>query len=80
LIAIIEIASNASSVFDRKAITPRKPESWTKTYYYNLRSLDQNKIHPMKKEATQNARGSKQRHLMKKEATTKRKGLKTIDL
>jgi hypothetical protein len=34
----------------------------------------------MKKEATQNARGSKQRHLMKKEATIKRKGLKTIDL
>jgi hypothetical protein len=96
LIAIIETASNASSVFDKKDVTPCKPELRTKTHYWSIHSLAQNKRPPIKKD--QNTRGSKQktsdekrgnpkmqcaqnkRVLMKKEATSKYKGLKIKDL
>jgi hypothetical protein len=59
LIAIVEITSNAYSVFNKKAITPRKPEPRTKAHYCNIRSLVQNKRHPMKKEATSKHKGLK---------------------
>jgi hypothetical protein len=76
LIAIVEIASNASDVFDKKAIMPHKPEPRTKTHYCNLRSLVQNKRSLIKKRQPQNARGSKQKTSDKKEAIPKRKGSK----
>jgi hypothetical protein len=63
LITIIEIASNASSIFDKKAIMPRKPEPRTKMHYCDLHSLAQNKIPLMKKEVTPKRKGLKTKDL-----------------
>jgi hypothetical protein len=74
LIVIVKIASNASSVFDKKAITPHKPEPRMKMHYCNLRLLAQNKRPLMKKRQLQNARGSKQKSSDEKRGNLKMQG------
>jgi hypothetical protein len=62
--------------YSTKVVMPGKPKPQTKVHYCNIRSLAQKERPPMKKEATQNVKGSKEKPLMKKEATPKCKGLK----
>jgi hypothetical protein len=77
---MVEIASNVSSVFDKKAITPHKPEPQTKMHYCNLYSQAQSKGAPMKKEATPKHKGLKTKTSDEKRGNPKMQGAKTKDL
>jgi hypothetical protein len=71
---MVKIASNACSIFDKKAITPRKPEPRTKMHYCNLHSQAQNKGPLMKKEATPKCNGLKQKIYDEKRGNPKIQG------
>jgi hypothetical protein len=80
MITIVEITSEASSVFDKKVVRPCKSEPRTKPRYCDLRSLAQNK-RPDEKRGNPKTQGAQnKKNTNEKEATPKRKVLKIKDI